>query len=45
MKEVKGSKTNEIYLKGGQTGKYCADTPEGITCNRNALGEWEKFIK
>lgn len=45
MKEVEGSTTNEIYLMGGHTKKYCADTVAGIECNRNDIGPWEKFTK
>lgn len=31
-----------VTLKGHH-GKYCADTPEGINCNRNHIGPWETF--
>jgi len=39
---VKGGK---VSLKGGRYGKYCADEgTNGITCNRDHVGDWERFL-
>jgi hypothetical protein len=32
-----------IALIGGKDGKYCADEPNGIRCNRTSVQGWEKF--
>ena len=34
---------DKYVLKGGATGKYCADEGNRIICNRGAIGPWEKF--
>merc|ERR1712124_97620 len=34
---------NQYALKGGKDNKYCADEDNTIRCNRNAIGQWEKF--
>jgi len=33
----------QLYIKGGRDGKYCADEGNTIKCNRNGIGGWEKF--
>jgi hypothetical protein len=33
----------QLYIKGGKDGKYCADEGNIIRCNRGAIGSWEKF--
>ena len=33
----------QLYIKGGKDGKYCADEGNTIRCNRSAVGGWEKF--
>jgi hypothetical protein len=32
-----------IALKGGKDGRYCADESNNVICNRNGVGQWEKF--
>jgi len=34
---------NTYTLRGGQKHKLCADEKNMIKCNRNAVGQWEKF--
>jgi len=34
---------NTVALVGGQRGKFCADEGNRIRCNRNGIGQWEKF--
>jgi hypothetical protein len=33
----------QLYIKGGKDGKYCADEGNTIKCNRGGIGGWEKF--
>ncbi len=33
----------QISLKGGRSGKWCADEGNRIICNRGGIGAWEKF--
>ena len=32
-----------VGLKAQRNGKYCADEPDGIKCNRHEIGGWERF--
>jgi len=34
---------DKFALIGGQTAKYCADEGDEILCNRDSVGDWEKF--
>ena len=38
-----GRQKCKIALKGGRSGKYYADEPNGIRCNRDTVGQWEQF--
>lgn len=33
----------EVAFLGGDGKQYCSDTREGITCNRDRVGKWERF--
>ena len=33
-----------ISFKGGKDKKYCSDRPEGISCNIDINGDWEKYV-
>jgi len=39
-----GSGGAHFAIKGGRTGKYCADEPEKVVCNRSRAAPWERFI-
>ena len=34
---------DKIFIKGARAGKYCADTHEGVICNRPRPSFWELF--
>jgi hypothetical protein len=33
----------QIALRSGRSGKYCSDTPDGMTCNADRIDTWEIF--
>ena len=33
----------QLYIKGGNKGDYCADEGNTIKCDRSSIGSWEKF--
>ena len=41
--EISDYGSGSVTFKGGKDGKYCADEGNTITCNRGAIGSWEKF--
>jgi hypothetical protein len=42
--KFKGTITGDVLtLRGGRDNKYCSDDRNMVVCNRDAVGQWEKF--
>lgn len=42
-RDVKLSPGDVVSLNGGKTGQYCADNNAGIKCDRDSVGDTERF--